>query len=342
MTGCSSEFLLNIATGQTATLPVTAPETCIDPAQSDNAAHVHLLLCTDRQYLQHVAVALTSLLVNNPHLTFDIVIARRAAEQLDEHKLRRSLARFPNHSLQVRVFAAPAGRVLPLNPLAHYTIDTWTRLWVEEFFPPEVDRVLYLDGDIVVLGDISPLWNADLGGALLGTVDIPGAQRGVTHLEMRAEDGYFNAGVLLIDLHQWRASRAIDTVLGYVDSYPERVAIDVDQEALNACFHDRRKRLDFKWNVVWSFFHEPSELPLAREEIEAIRREARIIHFNSIPKPWSYLCHHPRKAEYEKYLRMTEWRDFAPPDRTLANILRKQGSAVLPDSLKKLLKAMTA
>ncbi|MGA8756240.1 MAG: glycosyltransferase family 8 protein [Stellaceae bacterium] len=330
-----------VATGRSATLPVKGPETLTDPVRADSTTHVHVLLCTDRQYLQHVAVGLTSLLVNNPHLWFDIVIARRPTEHLDEHKLRRSLARFPNHSLQVRMFTAPPGRMLPLNPLAHYTVDTWTRLWVEEFFPADVHRVLYLDGDIVVLSDISPLWNVDLCGALLGAVDIPGSLRGITHLGMRAEDGYFNAGVLLIDLQQWRETRAMDTVLGYVDAFPERVAVDVDQEALNACFHSRRKRLDSVWNVVWSFFHEPSELPLGREEIEAIRRQARIIHFNSTPKPWSYFCHHPRKAEYAKYLQMTEWRDFVPPDRTLANILRKQGSAVLPDNLKKLLKAMT-
>jgi len=306
--------------------------------QWDTTNQVYVLFCTDAQYLQHVAVCLTSILVNNPHLFFDVVIVRRATEQLDEQKLRRSLARFPNHSLRLQVFSAPASRVLPLNPRAHYTVDTWTRLWVEEFFSAEVGRVLYLDGDTVVVGDISPLWNVDLGGALLGTVDIPGSDRGVGHLGLRPEDGYFNAGVLLIDLKQWRESRAMDTVLGYVDAHPEQMARDVDQEALNACFHARKKRLDYKWNVVWSFFWDPTVLPLARDEIEEIYRDARIIHFNINPKPWSYFCYHPRRAEYEKYLRMTEWRDFVPPDRTLANILRKRVSEILPEKLKELLK----
>ena len=285
-------------------------------------------------------MCLTSLLANNPHLFFDVVIVRRATERLEEQRLRQSIAQFPNHSLLFRVFTTPPDQVLPLNPGAHYTIDTWTRLWVAEFFPAEVDRVLYLDGDTVVLGDISSLWNVDLCGALLGTVDIPGSQRGVAHLELRAEDGYFNAGVLLIDLKQWRETRAVDTVLDYVNTYPERMTRDVDQEVLNACFHARRKRLNYEWNVVWTFFQEQSPLPLAREEIEAIRRAARIIHFNSHPKPWSYLCHHPRRTEYEKYLRMTEWRNFTPPDRTPANILRKTVGDILPADLKKFLKTI--
>jgi lipopolysaccharide biosynthesis glycosyltransferase len=331
-------------TGRPAAPPVPVPrpppQSRIDPdprALNAAAHRVHLLLSTDAAYLQHVAVCLTSLLVNNPDLFFDIVIVRRVTETLDEPKLRRSLTRFPNHSLLFRVFTAPAGRVLPLNPRASYTVDTWTRLWVAEFFPADVDRVLYLDCDIVVVGDIAPLWNTDLGGALLGTVDIPGADRGVIHLGMRAEDGYFNAGVLLFDLKQWRETRALDTVLGYVDACPERKTRDVDQEALNACFHARKQRLEYKWNVVWSFYWQPLALPLAREEIEGIWRDARIIH----PKPWSYFCQHPRKAEYEKYLRMTEWRDFVPPDRTPLNIMRKRISLMLPDNFKQLLKTFS-
>ena len=311
------------------------------PAGDETAgSHVHLLLCANARYLQHVAVCLTSLLVNNPDLFFDIVIVGRATERLDQGKLARTLARFANKSLSFREFTPPAGRLLPLNPRAHYTLDNWTRLWIEEFFDEDIARVLYLDADIVVVGSLAPLWHVELDGALLGAVDIPGSDRGVTHLGMRAEDGYFNSGVLLVDLKQWRETRALDTVLGYIEAYPELMTRDVDQEALNACFHGRRKRLDYKWNGLLSFFREPPSIPLALAEIEAVRRDARVIHFNGNSKPWSYFCEHPRKAEYEKYLRMTEWRDFVPEDRTVPNILRKRLSALLPGRIKTALKSL--
>jgi lipopolysaccharide biosynthesis glycosyltransferase len=258
---------------------------------------------------------------------------------LDGEKLRRSVTRFSNHCLSFRLFTPPADRLLPLNPQAHYTLDNWTRLWVAEFFANEIDRVLYLDSDIVVVGSVASLWGMDLGGALLGAVDIPGSQRGVTDLGMRAEDGYFNSGVLLIDLKQWRETRALDSVLGYVEAYPERLN-DLDQDALNACFYGRRKRIEYKWNATWPFFREPLSLPLARAEIDAVRREARIIHFNGGSKPWSYFCDHPHKADYERYLRMTEWRDFVPEDRTIVNRLRKGIAAILPEKLKTRLKAL--
>jgi len=304
------------------------------------ATTVHTLFCTNATYLQHMAVCLVSLVMNNPELFFDIMIVCQQGERLDEAKLRRSMAQFPNQSLNFRAFQMPRDLLLPLNPLAHYTPDVYSRLWIGEFFPPQVTRVLYLDADMVVVSSIAPLWNADLGGALMAAVDIPGSDRGVTRLAMRPEDGYFNSGVLLIDLAQWRATRAEETVIDYIRANPERVLYD--QDALNACFHSRTKRLDYAWNVIWPFYREPPTLPLKQREIAAVRREARIIHFNGGSKPWSYFCDHPRRTEYDRYLRMTEWRDFVPPDRTPLNRLRKVLSGVLPASVKAGLKAAIA
>jgi lipopolysaccharide biosynthesis glycosyltransferase len=283
-------------------------------------ASVSILMCTNALFLQHTAVCLASLLANNPDSFFDIVIVRRATEELNEEKLRRSLAGFSNHRLTFQKFTPPAGLLLPLLAHTHYTIDTYTRLWLGEFFPEQIDRVLYLDADIVVVGSIAQLWNTDLGGALMGAVDIPGSDQGVRRLGMRLEDGYFNAGVLLIDLPQWRATRGEITVLDYIRANPERVSYD--QDALNACFRSRTKQLDYKWNVI--------------------RRDARIIHFNGGTKPWSYFCDHPRRAEYERYLRMTEWRNYVPPDRTPMNMVRKGISAMTPAPVKRLLKTMIA
>jgi lipopolysaccharide biosynthesis glycosyltransferase len=304
------------------------------------AASVSILMCTNALFLQHTAVCLVSLLANNPDFFFDIVIVRRITEELDEEKLQRSLAGFSNHRLTFQEFAPPADLLLPLIPHAHYTIDTYTRLWLGEFFPETVDRVLYLDADIVVVGSIAPLWSTDLGGALMGAVDIPGSDQGVRRLAMRMEEGYFNAGVLLIDVAQWRATRAELTVLDYIRVNPERVSYD--QDALNACFRSRTKRLDYKWNVIRPFYREPLVLPLGRPEIEAIRRDACVIHFNGGSKPWSYFCDHPRRAEYEKYLRMTDWRDYVPPDRTPLNMVRKGISAMTPDPVKRALKTVIA
>lgn len=312
----------------------SSPEDQADRLQS--AGHINLLLCTNALFLQHAAVCLASVLANTPELFFDVVVVSQPDESLDEAKLQRSVDRFPNQSLSFRKFAIPKDILLPLNPLAHYTLDTYSRLWIGEFFPADVERVLYLDVDMVVAGSVAPLWSIDLNGALMAAVDIPGSMRGVDRLALRPEDGYFNAGMLVIDLKQWRETAAGQQVLEYIQENPERVLYD--QDALNAVFHHRTKRLPFEWNAIRPFYDEPTELPLAQIELEKIRRDAIIIHFNGNLKPWSYFCDHPRRNEYTKYLRMTEWRDFVPPDRTTVNMIRKLVSRVLPPRVKSTLK----
>lgn len=307
-------------------------------AETRAADPVHILMCTNTAYLQHATVCLVSLLSNNPNLPFDIVVVGRASEDLDEAKVRRSLEDFPNYVLRFHKFTPPKDNLLPLNPRAHYTLDNWTRLWVQEFFPEDVDRVLYLDSDIVVAGSIAPLWTTELGEALLGVVEIPGSDRGVLHLGLTPDAGYFNSGVLLIDLKQWRETRALDTVLSYVKAHPDQMMRDVDQEALNACFHNRKKRLDYKWNAMRPFYEDFTTAPLTTDERDKVRRDARIIHFNGSSKPWSYFCTHPEKAEYEKYLLRTEWRNFVPEDRTFLNKIRKAVSIMLPEGIKATLK----
>src|SRR5260221_8642547 len=164
----SSETPKPTPTERSEALPVLVLPSSTDDSQADGTTTsnpVHLLFCSNALYLQHVGVCLTSLLVNNPGLFFNIVIVGRATEALDEEKLRRTLTRFSNHSLSFRKFAFPATRILPLNPDAHYTLDNWTRLWAGDFFASDTDRVLYLDGDIVVVGEWAPLCRTDLAGA---------------------------------------------------------------------------------------------------------------------------------------------------------------------------------
>src|SRR5437016_467008 len=101
----------------TAVLCLTTRTTSyLSPDRPTAASRVHLLMCTNALYFQHMGVCLTSLLTNNPSLFFDIVVVRRTGEELDEDKLRRTLARFLNYSLSFRVFTFPADPLLPLNP----------------------------------------------------------------------------------------------------------------------------------------------------------------------------------------------------------------------------------
>jgi lipopolysaccharide biosynthesis glycosyltransferase len=285
------------------------------------------LFCINAVYGQHAAACIVSLLVNNPDLSFDIVIVSTEPLGASEDKLKRTVARFDNCTLKVMCLDASSGMTLPVRAL-HYTIDTYTRLWVADFFADDVDRVLYLDSDMVVVAGVGELWNTDLGDCVIAAVTIPGSTRCAAY-GIPERFGYFQSGVMVIDLKRWRDEKMFDRLLDYTSHNADKI-VDADQDVLNACLYDRRRPLPYVWNVIAPFYFNYHPLGISDAELREVRRDARIIHFNGPSKPWSYLCRHPRTEDYWKYLRLTEWRDFKPADRNFLNWGKKTfGPSVL-------------
>jgi len=160
----------------------------------------------------------------------------------------------------------------------------------------------------------------DISAHLLAAVSIPGSERTAIH-GYDPDHGYFNSGVLVINLRKWRAADRRAALIAYTQAHPERIN-DPDQDALNGCFHADRLHLDTIWNAITPFFRLDSALPLSADELERVRRDCRLVHFTGQSKPWLFMCDHPRKADYLRFLRMTAWRDYRYPDRTPLNVVK--------------------
>jgi lipopolysaccharide biosynthesis glycosyltransferase len=299
------------------------------------SATVPTLFCINQRYAKHAGVCIVSLLENNPWAFFDIVVVSTGDLGAEAAKLRRTLAAYPNCALKTVRFNARADLRLPVR--AHYSIDNYTRLWMAEFFPASVDKVLYLDSDMVVTGDISGLWNAPLGDAVIGAVTIPGSTR-CSAFDIPEQYGYFNSGVLVVDLARWRREDIFTRLIEYLVANSEKI-VDADQDVLNACLYDRRLTLPYIYNAISPFFFEYHPLGISADELAAVRANARIVHFNGASKPWSYLCRHPRRADYWRYLACTEWRDDEPEDRNFANWTKKTFGPLVPESLRNYVRA---
>ena len=291
------------------------------------SASIPTLFCINASYAQHAAVCIVSLLENNRALFFDLVVVSTEPLGAAEEKLRRSLRAYDNFTFRVlQLDASSSGMTLPTR--AHYTIDNYTRIWISEFFPADVERVLYLDSDMVVVANIAQLWNADLGDAVVGAVTIPGSTRCAPY-DIPERFGYFQSGVLLVNLKRWRREGIFDVLQDWIALHGEKI-VDADQDVLNACLYDRRLRLPFVWNVITPFYFDYHPLGIPHSELLEVRRGACIIHFNGPSKPWHYLNRHPRRAEYWKYLHLTEWRDYAPPDKNLVNWGKRTFGSLVP------------
>jgi lipopolysaccharide biosynthesis glycosyltransferase len=285
----------------------------------------HVLMCCDMNYLQHAAVFLVSLMEHNPRRRFSVVLACDDLSPELRDRFDRTLRRYAGLQLRFSPVLGTALEELPIHE--GLTKESWGRLWIEHYFPAATGKAFYFDPDIVVTGDLGELLETDIADHLLAAVDIPGSARVAVH-GYDPSHGYFNSGVLIVNLEKWCDSDRRGALIAYTRAHPERVN-DPDQDALNGCFHADRLHLDYIWNAITPFFKTDSDLALPAQEIARVRRDVRLVHFNGGSKPWTFMCNHPRKADYVRFLRMTAWRDYRYPDLTPLNVLKKVAALLI-------------
>ena len=147
-------------------------------------------------------------------------------------------------------------KMLPMITELRYTIATFYRLFIPQIFPKDIEKIIYLDSDIIVNLDIKELWQINLGNNLLGV--IPELLNKDTSEDMlkthsmcrdnlvKVED-YFNAGVLLINLKKLRKKgNVISKGLNFYVNNPGHRFLD--QDILNYCFAKRALKLPLKFN----------------------------------------------------------------------------------------------
>jgi lipopolysaccharide biosynthesis glycosyltransferase len=249
---------------------------------------------------------------------------------------RRALASWNPERIEVSWIPVAGGGFAWLRNRSYLSPMTFERVRLGRLLPRELDRVLYLDCDLVVPGDVGELWDRDLGGALcLAVPDMPRpfidaarilgdvaalvsrglVARPIAGYERFALDptaSYLNAGVLLIDLAAWRRERVGERLLDCLEAN-HRAFPCQDQDALNAVLAGRWERLELRWNLaVDGWVHELwRQLPGGVEELQAAQEEPGVLHYWGSRKPWHlWRPSTPAQAVYDRYRRCTAWRGW--------------------------------
>lgn len=199
-----------------------------------------------------------------------------------EDTKKKVIDSLPDGSTSIRWLPVDLTAFAGFSTLRHVSTATYARLLIPNMLPDRLDRVLYLDADILVLDDLTPIWELDLEGTVLGAVLD---ERLNNHIKMGNTSiaglppvrNYFNAAVLLIDLAQWRAERITEKAVKYLEQFPHSPYSD--QDALNVACNGLWKKLDQRWN------HYQVDLAKPLSELTAAERPG-IVHFHGSWKPW--------------------------------------------------------
>jgi lipopolysaccharide biosynthesis glycosyltransferase len=280
---------------------------------------IPLLFCADAPYFQHMSATIASLLRSNSAHDFRIFVCSERRNSRAEEKLSAIASRFGNASFTFLEFELAQHRDLRVD--RYLTLSAYMRLFLTEFLDPSVEKVLYLDCDLIVSGDIGELWRTDLAGAFLAAVPEP--YMVTSHWGFGPEDTYFNSGVLLIDVARWRAADVLPAFLQFAQEHASELNCH-DQDVLNHVFRDKVRILDYRWNFQSRFADFPPEVfEMSASAFREVRRLPSIVHFTTQYKPWFYRYEPHYKTLYNQALALTPWSHYRPPDRTPQSILLK-------------------
>jgi lipopolysaccharide biosynthesis glycosyltransferase len=283
---------------------------------------MHLAVATDARYLPWCATTLLSCLLATPDRPIAVHVLH--GEDLST-----------SDRVRLRTMVSDAGADLDLldiddSRVAHLPTKgpdlggrvSWWRVLLPELLP-DADRIVYLDSDTLVLESLASLWHTALDDhplAAVPNVIDPPMRSHARALGIEPIGGYFNAGVLVMNLELMRADRSYEAITAFVRDHG---ATDwYDQDALNVVFARRWLGLHPRWNAQNSYWFWPDVAVdvLGRDGLEQATATPAIVHFEgpSVMKPWHYLCEHPYTSRYRDILGRTPWGDVGLEDRTIA------------------------
>ncbi len=276
---------------------------------------MHLLFCADRPFFRHAAVAAVSAAsATRGPLQVHLLTCDSCPEE--EARFRAALAPFAH--VGISVHRVPATRLEGLFVDRHLSPAAYLRFLAPEVLPEAVQRVLYLDCDLIVLDDVAQLLRLDLQGRAvaaapdLGWKDAAQATRFRT-LGIPLDRPYVNSGVLLMDLGRWRRDGLSQKLFDYVARHGS-LLLRHDQDALNAVLADDIHLLDRRWNLQVLLLSPWAKraLPEDRQATVAARRDPAILHFSTADKPWNFRVWTRRRELYFRFRARTPWSRAVP------------------------------
>lgn len=244
-----------------------------------NNKHIPIFFSVDDGYIPFLAVTIESLIKNaSKDYMYSIkILYTNVAERNKRKILKYENENFKIEFIDLNYYIQEIKDKLYTRD--YYTKATYYRMFIPNLFP-QYNKAIYLDSDLLVLGDISELYNIELGTKLVAAAPddvIQNSEIFSTYVErvvgIAKHENYFNAGVLLMNLDEMRKFDFQSKFMYLLETV--KYTIVQDEDYLNRICKGRTKILSKIWN----------RMPIPTDEIK--EEDIKIIHYCLIYKP----CH---------------------------------------------------
>lgn len=291
---------------------------------------INILIASDINYAPYYGVMLTSLFENNKDSKFDVFLLTDDTWSIKETGRFETLCKKNNSNFYVRIIDdVEISDSFPLS--AHLNRATYYNLNVANLLPESVHRVIYMDGDMIVNGDIRPLWELELNDKVCAMVLAPMWREDYVYqrLDYDKKYGYYNNGTTLYDLDKLRSLHFLERSVEFIGSHKQNLVM-LDQDVTNALLHDQILRMPIEYNfqvkLFWKSHWDEYNSEFKEELIKAAQKPI-IIHYSDRKKPWQLIYKGlPYNELWNKYYKLSDWTDIkqigAPINKYCKHLLK--------------------
>ncbi|MED3661260.1 glycosyltransferase family 8 protein [Ureibacillus sp. FSL K6-8385] len=266
---------------------------------------MNILVTVDSNYLHPLTVMLKSLFMNNPNEQFSIYLVQSSIPDQQLELLDAFISgeghEFHNIPIDDQLFSdAPT--------LMHYTKTMYYRLLAHKFLPQHLDRILYLDPDILVINRIRELYELDLEGYLFAAADhrtMPIKEINKIRFNPFDLEAYYNSGVLLMNLPLLRETIDEKEIFDFVEKYHSKLIMP-DQDIMNALYSKKIKGIDeVKYNYDARYYNIYKLKSSGLFDMDYVMNHTVILHFCGKKKPWKKNYSGKFHSLYKHYEKIT-------------------------------------
>lgn len=257
----------------------------------EKKADFHIAFGIDKNFARGMGILINTIQSHNQNETIVFHVFTDGINQSDLDKLQQLTV---HTNIIIKIYYIDINVFKNLPTTLAWSYATYYRFIMGKVLYGTVDKVLYIDADILCIGSVTELKNMDMQNNIVLAISEEG-QFNVKRLGLQ-HGHYFNAGALYIDINKWNDEKIAEQAVTLLQENPEKYTY-LDQDVLNILLDGKTRFIDKKWNYLYDMRKINSELP----------KGIIFIHFIG-DKPWQrWSEHHFMMTFYNQYAAKTPW-----------------------------------
>lgn len=286
---------------------------------SFKSRELHIVYASDDRFAEILGVSLVSLYENNADMDeIHIYVLDSGISNANKKRLCSVCGQYNREVIRF-ISARDISKILSMNVNTDRgSLSQYARLFVSRDLPEALERVLYLDCDIIINDSLYDLWNLDLKGKTIAALKDAFSKQYRKNIELQPNDVMFNSGVMLIDMKNWKEKHVEQKLLSFIRRH-NGVIQQGDQGALNAmlskdtyCFHPRFNSITIFYDFTYEemlVYRKPVDF-YSKKDVKSAVEHPVIIHYATSftsTRPWIEGSRHRYKDRWLYYKSKSPW-----------------------------------